>query len=55
MNKGSGALVLWLLVERMEVTDHLVEAGGVEMGVDLGGLDASMAKQLLQRRCHGNS
>ena len=32
----------------MEVANHLVKAGGIEMGVDLGGLDAGMAEQLLQ-------
>ena len=37
-----------LRVQRVEVADHLVQAGGVEMGVDLGGLDAGMAQQLLQ-------
>jgi hypothetical protein len=37
-----------LRVQWVEVADHVVEAGGVEMGVDLGGLDAGMAEQLLQ-------
>jgi hypothetical protein len=32
----------------VEVADHLVQAGGVEIGVDLDGLDAGMAEQLLQ-------
>ena len=32
------------LIERVEVADHLVQAGGVEMG----GLNAGMAQQLLQ-------
>ena len=32
----------------MEITHHLVEAGGVEMGVDLGGLNAGMAEEFLQ-------
>jgi hypothetical protein len=31
----------------MEVADHLVEAGGVQVGVDLGGLDAGMSQKLL--------
>jgi hypothetical protein len=31
----------------VEVADHLVEAGGVEVGVDLSGLDAGMAEQFL--------
>lgn len=37
-----------LSIERMEVADHLVQAGGIQMGVDLSGLDASMPQQLLQ-------
>ena len=48
MNKGSDAFILRLLIEGVEVADHLVEAGGIEMGVDLGGLDAGMPQQLLQ-------
>ena len=34
----------------MEVADHLVEAGGVQVGVDLGGLDPGMAEQFLHTR-----
>jgi flagellar biosynthesis/type III secretory pathway protein FliH len=30
----------------MEVADHVVETGGVQVRVDLGGLDAGMAEQL---------
>jgi hypothetical protein len=30
------------------MADHLVEAGGIQMGVDLGGLNASMTEQFLQ-------
>ena len=37
-----------LRVQRVEIADHIVKAGGVEMGVDLGGLNAGMAEQLLQ-------
>ena len=37
-----------LSVERVEVANHVMEAGGIEMSVDLGGLDTSMAKKLLQ-------
>jgi flagellar biosynthesis/type III secretory pathway protein FliH len=32
----------------MQVAHRLVEAGGVQVGVDLGRLDAGMAEQLLQ-------
>jgi hypothetical protein len=32
----------------MEIADHLVEAGGIEMGVDLGGFDAGTSEELLQ-------
>jgi hypothetical protein len=31
----------------MEVADHLVETGGVQVRVDLGGLDAGMDQVLL--------
>ena len=37
-----------LIIERVKVANHLVEAGRVGMGVDLRGLDAGMAEQLLQ-------
>ena len=36
-----------LSVHRVEIAHHLVKAGGIEMGVDLGGLDAGMTQQLL--------
>jgi hypothetical protein len=39
---------LHVFVERMEVADHLVEARGVQVGVDLGGLDTGMPQKLLQ-------
>ncbi len=45
---GCRAILLLLLIERMEVADHLVEAGGVKMRIDLGGLNTGMAEQLLQ-------
>lgn len=35
-------------VQRVEIADHLVQAGGVEMRVNLGGLDARMPQKLLQ-------
>jgi hypothetical protein len=31
----------------VEVADHVVGPGGVEMGIDLGGFDAGIAEQLL--------
>ncbi len=44
---GSGrALVLLLLIERVEVPDHLAQARRVQMGVNLRRLDASMSKEL---------
>jgi hypothetical protein len=36
-----------LSVHRVEIAHHLVKAGGIKMGVDLGGLDACMTQQLL--------
>jgi hypothetical protein len=42
------AIYCVLIIERVKVANHLVEAGRVEMGVDLSGLDAGMAEQLLQ-------
>jgi hypothetical protein len=41
-------VLVLLVIERVKVANHLVEAGGIQMGIDLGGLDASMAEQLLQ-------
>jgi hypothetical protein len=41
-------VLLLPIIERVEVADHVVEAGGIKMGVDLGGLDAGMAEQFLQ-------
>jgi len=38
----------FLLIQWVEVADHLVEAGGVKMRIDLGGLNTGMAEQLLQ-------
>jgi hypothetical protein len=38
----------FLPIERVEIAHHLVEAGGVQVRVDLSGLDASVAEQLLQ-------
>jgi hypothetical protein len=35
-------------IERMEIADHLLETGDIQMGVDLGSLDPRMPKQLLQ-------
>jgi hypothetical protein len=44
----SGGCRALLLIERVEVSDHVMEAGDVQVGVDLGGLDAGMAQQFLQ-------
>jgi hypothetical protein len=35
-------------IEWMKIANHLLETGGIQMGVDLGGLDPRMPKQLLQ-------
>ena len=37
-----------LLIQRVEVADHLMEVGGVQVGVDLGRLDTCVSEQLLQ-------
>ena len=45
---SSRAILLLLLIERMEVSDHLVQARRIQVRVDLGGLDAGMSQKLLQ-------
>ena len=50
-----GNCLIFFLIERMQVAHHLVEAGGVQVGVDLGRLDASMSKELLQHAQVGSA
>jgi hypothetical protein len=35
------------VIKRVEIAHHLMEAGGIQMRVDLGGLDAGMPQKLL--------
>jgi hypothetical protein len=41
-------MLLLHLIEGVEIADHLVEEGGVKIGVDLGRLDAVVPQQFLQ-------
>ncbi len=50
-----GNYLIFFLIQRMQVAHHLVEAGGVQVGVDLGRLDAGMAEQFLQHAQVGSA